>query len=118
MVRIRQSLLKSGRLVLSRHGMVTRADYHVVRPNGTADWLLIHCVSGGGKVQTLNGEAYIGPGTCVLFPEGCPQDYRIVEGQSCWEIQWAHFLPRDGWDPARHGRSRGSCVRTAAVVSG
>ena len=98
MARTRHTLLTPGRLVLARRGRNTNTSYHTVRPEGTADWLLIHTVGGCGRIIAPGGECLATPGTSVLYPAGCPHDYGIAPGESLWDIQWAHFLPRDGWE--------------------
>jgi AraC family transcriptional regulator of arabinose operon len=73
--------------------------YRIVREHGTNDWLVMHTIAGCGRIATPRGEALSLPGTGVIFPLGCHHDYGTAPGHQSWEIQWAHFRPRDGWEP-------------------
>src|SRR5690349_990835 len=93
----RESIVKSGRIVARR--VMNGPTYRVVREHGTSDWLLIHCVSGCGRIAMPDRETLVHPGTATLFPAGTCHDYGTAPGHDHWGFQWSHFLPRDGWEP-------------------
>ncbi len=72
--------------------------YRVIRPSGSADWLLIHSHGGCGRIIGPRGEVDLLPGSAVLFAPGCPHDYGTRPGDAAWKFHWAHFIPRDGWE--------------------
>jgi AraC family transcriptional regulator of arabinose operon len=93
----RPTLLTPGRQVLARRSKAQTESYRTVRPEGMVEWLLIHALGGCGRAASHQGEILVPPGSALLLPAGCPHDYGSAPGHGGWEIQWAHFLPRDGW---------------------
>jgi AraC family transcriptional regulator of arabinose operon len=72
-------------------------DYSAWRANGTNDWLLIHTVSGTGRVTSGGTEMSVLAGDAVLFPPNHPHDYCTAPGFPSWEILFAHFRPPAAW---------------------
>jgi AraC family transcriptional regulator of arabinose operon len=97
-MRVRRNSVVGSKRIVARRARGAPG-YHVVREHGTSDWLLIHCVSGCGRVAIAGREALVPPGTAALFPAGCHHDYGTAPGHDHWGILWTHFLPRDGWEP-------------------
>lgn len=83
--------------------------YRNWRSRGTADWLLIYTISGGGRVGTAESEMLSGAGTLTLYEPGTPQYYYTDPGAGRWHLLWAHFHPRPHWEPWLHwgGFARG-----------
>lgn len=74
--------------------------YHTYRANGTADWLLIMTVGGGGRFA-IDGEVRLTtvPGDLVLIKPRTQHDYRTDPATGQWELLWAHVHPRTHWLP-------------------
>jgi AraC family transcriptional regulator, arabinose operon regulatory protein len=93
----------------SRHPVVPRVsggylhedpDYATFRRRGTDDWLLIHTLSGSGRLLGATGGAVgTAVGDAVLLRPGSRHDYGTAPGAAGWEIVFAHFHPRAEWLP-------------------
>ena len=70
-------------------------EYSTWRTNGTTDYLLIHTISGSGRL----GEISVGAGDAVLLRPGVRHDYSTAESATRWEFVFAHFHPRADWMP-------------------
>lgn len=73
------------------------SSYGTRRPGGTADWLLIDTVAGGGCLDDAAGSFRVGPGEVVLLRPGTAQAYRTDPDAETWELAWAHLRMRDDW---------------------
>jgi AraC family transcriptional regulator, arabinose operon regulatory protein len=74
-----------------------RRRYHIRRPRGTEDWLLIYTVSGRGVFSHARGSLTVCPGDLVLLSPGTPHDYGLEKILGRWELLWAHFHPLPTW---------------------
>ena len=75
------------------------ADYHIARPGGTHDWLIILGLSGGGLIRHATTEVRLRPGQLVVFKPEIPHDYGTDPQPGFWELIWAHFHPPACWLP-------------------
>jgi AraC family transcriptional regulator of arabinose operon len=76
------------------------SDYTTFRRRGTTDWLLIHTLSGSGRLVARDGAAlHTGRGDAVLLRPGSRHDYGTAPGAAGWEIVFSHFHPRAEWMP-------------------
>lgn len=74
--------------------------YHVLRPRGTTDYLMILTTGGAGNFRLPNGqELSLHPGTAIVIEPGTPHDYAISEQVAKWHITYCHFHPRPEWRP-------------------
>jgi AraC family transcriptional regulator, arabinose operon regulatory protein len=64
------------------------------RPDGVADWLLIHTLAGHAEVDLSSGRFVVGPGQAILYRPRAPQRYAAID---TWELVWAHVLPPPHW---------------------
>ena len=71
--------------------------YRAVRRQGVGDWLLIHTVSGRGRVGHAGGDLVVEAGDWILLRPGTPHDYGVEPALQRWELLWAHFQPRPDW---------------------
>jgi AraC family transcriptional regulator of arabinose operon len=76
-----------------------RGNYRIVRPAGTADWLLFLTVAGGGLLSGADGTACLRPGTLGLYPPGVSHDYRTDPRAGVWDFYWIHFRAPAVWAP-------------------
>ena len=75
-------------------------DYTTYRRRGTTDWLLIHTLSGSGRLVAHDGAALrTAVGDAVLLRPGSLHDYGTAHGATGWEIVFSHFHPRPEWMP-------------------
>ncbi|MDQ3398337.1 MAG: arabinose operon transcriptional regulator AraC [Deinococcota bacterium] len=72
-------------------------DYHVWRPRGTNDWLLVLTVDGQGLFSYPEGGLIVEPGDLVLLRPGTAHDYGTGASLKRWELLWSHFHPRSHW---------------------
>lgn len=83
---------------LSAGHLVESTGYRVVRPRGTADWLLIHTRAGRGLLRLPGGvKVTAGASTASLISPGTPHDYGVDEELAHWDIAFSHFHPRPEW---------------------
>lgn len=80
------------------------ADYSCFRIAGTTDHLLIHTLSGAGRIGGVRDGLTLGPGDAVLWAPGTRHEYATAtatDGRdaSHWEFFFAHFHPRVDWLP-------------------
>ena len=81
--------------VLMRAGFCTeQAGYHVRRPHGRRDWLVLYTFSGNGVLRWRGQEWRCRAGDVVMLPPGVLHDYRANEEHMPWHFAWAHFSPR------------------------
>jgi AraC family transcriptional regulator, arabinose operon regulatory protein len=73
------------------------ADYRTLRPEGTADWLLIYTLGGRGCFAWAGGVRDVEAGDLILLRPATPHDYRTTPGAQSWELGWAHFISRPEW---------------------
>lgn len=72
--------------------------YHVRRTRGTADWLLLHTVGGGGLVRTSETHVLATePGEAVLLPPGALHDYGTDPAAGHWHLLYCHVHPPATW---------------------
>src|ERR1700712_4524313 len=76
-----------------------RTGYSTFRSAGTTDWLLIHTVSGSGRVSAGGRDVSLREGDTVLYEPGTGHDYGTEGPASSWELLFAHFHPRPDWLP-------------------
>ena len=74
-----------------------RRDYHVVRPEGTNDWLLFFTLSGAGLLRSGNEDLIVHRGDAALYLPGAAQDYGLTASRGRWEFLWFHFHARPDW---------------------
>jgi AraC family transcriptional regulator of arabinose operon len=70
-------------------------DYHVIRTEGSKDWLILFTTNGSGAYTADNEIRYCQKGDIVILPAGMPHDYR-TSGE-IWEFHWVHFTPYEDW---------------------
>ena len=96
-----------------------REGYATWRDRGTGDWLLIYTVSGKGRFGYWEEDPHPSPlpeyrereengrelkrivverGDIVVIRPGTLHDYGVEESLKQWELLWAHFQPRPGWE--------------------
>ena len=78
------------------------SEYTNWRPQGTADWLLIHTLGGGGRIVAADGQEWLtSPGEIVLYEPRAYQDYSTAPTRDggAWRLRWSHFHPRTHWLP-------------------
>ncbi|MBD3419911.1 MAG: helix-turn-helix domain-containing protein [Chitinivibrionales bacterium] len=75
----------------------TKPGYHIRRPRGKHDWLLIATVAGEGVITYPGSQVRTTDGECILYEPQAYQDYAISPSKGVWEILWAHFLPDSRW---------------------
>ena len=74
------------------------AGYHVRRTRGTADWLLLHTVGGGGLVRTSETHVLATePGEAVLLHPGALHDYGTDPAAGHWHLLYCHVHPPATW---------------------
>jgi AraC family transcriptional regulator, arabinose operon regulatory protein len=80
---------------LQRQGAgVTRA----LRPDGTADWLIVVTLDGQGFLRGADGVAHdLNPGDVMLAAPGAFQDYGHSDHGGTWVNIWVHVRPRAHW---------------------
>jgi|SRR5215217_324686 len=71
--------------------------YRAVRRQGVGDWLLIHTISGRGRIGHAGGDLMVEAADWVLLRPGTPHDYGVEPELQHWELLWAHFQPRSDW---------------------
>jgi AraC family transcriptional regulator of arabinose operon len=64
--------------------------YHVRRPHGRSDWLIVYTLDGEGYFRTPSEEKRCGAGQIGLLRAGVPHEYGTVRSQH-WDFVWAHF---------------------------
>lgn len=74
-------------------------EYTTFRSKGTTDWLLIHTVSGSGRLAGPDGEIRTVSGDATLQRPGTLHDHGTAPEADHWEIVFAHFHPRSEWLP-------------------
>ena len=71
--------------------------YHIRRPAGAQDPLILFTISGCGRV-TIDGKTILVSAEKVCFiPADTPCEY-MPEGESLWEFYWIHFSGRHALD--------------------
>ncbi len=73
--------------------------YHVWRPEGSGDWLVILTINGCGRFGWRGGEHLTVPGELVLTKPNTFHDYGVEKKLQAWDMAWAHFQPRSHWLP-------------------
>ena len=76
---------------------VEEASYTTWRTYGTPDYLLMHTLSGSGRVGWQSGEYVTKAGDAILLRPGTRHDYGTARGAAQWELLWTHFAPRPHW---------------------
>ena len=75
--------------------------YHVWRPEGVGDWLVILTINGRGRFGYRHGggmgEHLTEPGELVMTRPDTFHDYGVEKELAAWDIAWAHFQPRPHW---------------------
>ena len=67
------------------------------RPHGTADWLLLHTLSGQARVVLPGRAISVRSGETVLYRPGAPQEFGSDSEAEPWELVWMHFEPLHHW---------------------
>jgi AraC family transcriptional regulator of arabinose operon len=80
--------------------------YHVIRQEGTKDWLIVYTLSGAGQFVVGNEIIKCREGDVMILSPGTTHNYATQEGYS-WEFMWSHFIPSVHWSqfvswPANH----------------
>ena len=75
------------------------ADYRIVRPAGTHDWLIILGLSGGGLIRHGGREISLRPRQLAVFKPEMSHDYGTNPRIGHWELIWAHFHAPSHWLP-------------------
>lgn len=89
--------LRYANLLVGHYKM--KRNYHIKRPAGTHDWLLILTLSGEGVVHHAGKDRVLKAGDLVAFPPDTPHDYATNPGAGRWELLWVHFQPPTHWVP-------------------
>lgn len=76
-----------------------KRNYHIKRPAGTHDWLLILTLSGEGVVHHAGKDRVLKAGDLIAFMPATPHDYATNPGTGRWELLWVHFQPPAHWLP-------------------
>ena len=71
--------------------------YHIRRPRGSGDWLVMLTLAGSGRIALPEGELITALHDLVVLHRGTPHDYSLAPGASHWRILWTHFQPRPHW---------------------
>ncbi|MCZ6831727.1 MAG: AraC family transcriptional regulator [Gammaproteobacteria bacterium] len=71
-------------------GYYPEATEHRMRRDRHDDNLLIYCVSGHGKLDTLDWRGSIQPGQVLLLPQGLSHQYQ-ADADDPWTVYWVHF---------------------------
>ncbi len=69
---------------------VAAGSHYVERKRGTAQHILIGCVSGHGECRIGGGDWRVGPGDLLFLPPGEAHRY-FAKPSSPWTIFWVHF---------------------------
>ncbi len=72
-------------------------NYHIKRPAGTHDWLLILTRSGKGRIRHAGGDLVLKPGQLAAFMPETPHNYMTNPDTGRWELLWVHFHPMSNW---------------------
>ncbi len=75
------------------------ANYHVLRPTGTHDWLLTYTIAGAGCYRLAGQTLTCCAGDVVVLEPGTPHDYATDAQAAPWSFYWVHFWPRERWAP-------------------
>lgn len=82
-------------LLVTDAGYFPTADRHRRRrKNGTAETIVLLCVSGSGEVTIDGRTTLVTPGTCAVIPPFTPHDYSASEDDP-WTIWWMHIRGAD-----------------------
>lgn len=68
-------------------------EYHVVRPEGGGDPLLLFTVAGRGQITVAGTEFAVSAEQVCLIPAWTPCEYTPC-GEELWEFYWVHFSGR------------------------
>lgn len=83
---------------LSGGSLAEGADYRVLRPGGTTDYLLISTRAGCGRFgRPGHRDLIVEPGTVILLLPGTAHDYGVTDDLQHWEVDFCHFHPRPEW---------------------
>ncbi len=91
-------VIPAGRRVVAGHAH-QGPGYANWREQGSDDWLLIHTVSGSGRLAGPDDHLLTTAGDANLLKPHVLHDYRTAPGEASWEIAYAHFHPRSEWQP-------------------
>ncbi|MCK9411814.1 MAG: AraC family transcriptional regulator [Prolixibacteraceae bacterium] len=81
-------------LYITDIGYYPEARFHFrERPSGTAQFILIYCVSGRGEIRLNNILHDLNADHFFIIPDGMPHSYHSDE-QNPWSIYWIHFAGR------------------------
>src|SRR3990172_4544937 len=73
-----------------------RLPYHVLRRQGTQDWLLTFTLRGRGLYRQPGLRVEVEPGDLALLEPDAWHDYGCLPGK-VWDFVWAHFIARPAW---------------------
>ena len=73
------------------------SDFKCNRPGGTADWLIIQTIGGGGTLMADGKSHLLLPGDIVLSRPASAHHYQTSLRCGKWDLLWAHFHPRHEW---------------------
>ena len=81
----------SSDLYITDIGYYPEARFHFrERPAGTAQFILIYCLSGKGEIWLNNNLHELSADHYFIIPAGMPHSYRSDE-RDPWSIYWIHF---------------------------
>lgn len=69
------------------------SSYHIERPNGSTDYLLILTLSGTGIIRIQESSFEVSRGEAVIFHPEYPQCYQTHKEADQWCFYWVHFQP-------------------------
>ncbi len=75
------------------------AGYHVWRPSGSRDYLLIFTVAGSGRMTWERSHIDTKVGDVTIYRPSSPQDYQTSPLADHWEMIWAHLQAPATWQP-------------------
>src|SRR5271156_4264620 len=67
------------------------------RVRGSKDWLLMYTRGGSGHHHFPDCTFTTHRGDITLYRPGIFQDYHITPEVGTWDVQYAHFMPREEW---------------------
>lgn len=73
--------------------------YATYRSRGTTDWLLLHTLTGEGRLGTQGPDVRALPGTTTLVRPATRHDYGVEPRLQHWHFLYVHFHPRPDWQP-------------------
>ena len=83
------------RIIRTKHNGKESQNFHLIRPNGTDDYLFLHFKT--PVIFTLFDKVYhIASGTCIILSPNTPHAFRPVDCELVHD--WIHFMPTENGD--------------------